>query len=283
MAIDVSKLKEKFDRKSAERTDRLNMHDGDNYLRLLPPSIEYFSGDIDYISFEFLMHFNIGVEGDRKAEVCPKSYGKTHKCPICEAVYKLYKNNTPEDKELANDLRAKTRYIFNAIDLNAIDKGIQILEVGPKIYEHIVTFMTNPKWGDLLDLDKGRNFTITKTAAKESASGYVEYSVAPDPDMTSMREKMPKNFKELIAALKKSMPIAKSYEELKAILEGEEVEDKPGNGGGKSSAPAATQEEEPKKPAGETPECFGEGYGPKAEKCIKCGEKDPCRKKFLEL
>jgi len=286
MAIDVSKLKEKFDKKTSERTDRFNLQDGDNYLRILPPSIEYFSGDIDYISFEYLTHFNLGVEGDRKAEVCPKSNGKAHKCPICEAVYKLYKNNTPEDKEMASSLRAKTRFIFNVLDLNAVDKGVQVLEVGPKIYEYIITFLANTKWGDLLDLDKGRNFTITKTAAKETSSGYVEYSVTPDPDMTSIREKLPKNYKELIAALKKQVPVPKTYEELKAILEGEEVEEKKSVTKEETSHTAqepVVEEKKPPKPAGEKPACFGEEYGPKADKCVKCGVKDDCRKKFLEL
>ena len=193
MGIDLLKLREKFDKKDVERSDRFSFQDGDNYLRILPPSKEYLVDSVDYISFEFLTHYNLGVEGDKRSEICPRSFGKQNKCPICEAVWKLYKTKTNEDKELASSLRAKTRHIFNIIDLNNLEKGIQVMETGPKIYEEIVKFITNPKWGDLLDIDKGRNFTITKTPSKETISGYVEYNIAPDPDITSVREKLPKN------------------------------------------------------------------------------------------
>jgi hypothetical protein len=222
MALDLAKLKEKFDKKSAERTDRFTLKDGENLIRILPPSIQYLGETVDYVSFEYLMHYNLGGEGEKKAEVCPKTFGKNQKCPICDAVYKLYKLNTPEDKALASELRAKKRYLFNIIDLNELDKGIQILETGPKIYELLIVFLTNPKWGDLLDLDSGRDVTITKTDAKKSSSGYTEYSVTPDPTPTSIRERLPANFKEMIARLEKSIPQAKTYDELKTILEGQD-------------------------------------------------------------
>jgi len=283
MGININKLKEKFDRKSAQRTDRYNMKDGDNYIRILPPSIEYFSDDLDYISFEFLMHFNMGTEGDKKAEVCPKTAGKNHKCPICEAVYKLYKTNTVEDKTLASGLRAKVRHIFNIIDLDDIDKGIQVLETGPKIYEKILVFATNPKYGDLLDIDKGRNITITKTSAKETSSGYTEYDVIPDPDITAIREKLTKNFKETITLLSKQIPIPKSYDELKAILEGEEYTPEEKTAVEKKEKPVTKSEPEEKPKSEEKPTCFGVDYGPKRDACAKCELKADCRKAFLEI
>jgi len=288
MGINIEKLKEKFDRKSAQRTDRFNMKDGDNYIRILPPSIEYFSDDLDYISYEFLTHFNLGTEGDFKAEICPKTVGKSHKCPICEAVYKLYKTNTAEDKTLASSLRAKVRHIFNVIDLDDVDKGVQVLETGPKIYEKILVFATNPKYGDLLDLDKGRNITITRTPGKETSSGYTEYDVIPDPDVTSIREKLTKNFKETIVLLSKQVPVPKSYDELKAVLEGEEYTPKEGTVEKierevKGEEPTPELEVKVVSKVGEKPECFGVDYGPKRDACLKCEFKADCRKAFLEI
>ena len=297
MSLDMTKLKEKFDKKSGERTDRLNLKEKENYLRLLPPSVEYFGENIDYIAYEYLIHFNVGVEGSITAEVCPKSLGKHHRCPICEAVFKLYKTNTIEDKELANKLRAKIRYLFNVIDLSALERGIQVLEVGPKIYEHIVTFLTNPKWGDLLDLDKGRNFTITKIPSNETSSGYVEYNVTPDPDVTSVREKLPKNYKETISVLKKQVPIPKSYDDLKTILEGNDTEsskvavveekdtksEKITEEKDTKSEKITEEKEQIKENSTKKLDCFGEDFGPRNDKCLKCNTRDECRKKFLEL
>jgi len=295
MGVDLAKLKEKFEKKSAERTDRLNLKDKDNELRLLPPSIEYLGDSVDYIAFEYLMHFNLGIEGAKTAEVCPKTAGKTHKCPICDAVYKLYKTNTAEDKALAGELRAKRRYIFNAVDVNNLEKGIQVLEVGPKIYEALVVFVTNPKWGDLLDIDKGRNITITKTPAKETTTGYVEYSVAPDPEVTSIRSKLPKEWKAQIDLLKKQIPGFKTYDELKAILEGEESvesttttehtekeQPKTETHVEKEEVKKEEKKEEKKKPDVK-PDCFGEDYGPRKDECLACTYKVECRQKFLEV
>lgn len=295
MGLDVSKLKEKFERKSSDRGNRMELKDGDNELRILPPSLEYLADSVDYIGYEYLIHYNLGSEDDKQAEVCPKTFGKGPKCPVCEAVSKLYRLNTPEDKALAGTIRAKKRHIFNVIDLREPDKGIQIMETGPKIYESIVVFVTNPKWGDLLDLDKGRNITITKTDAKKSGTGYIEYSVAPDPTQESIREKLPKEFKTAIAGLQKSIPVAKSYDDLKAILEGEPVSSAPvkdqrpevvtnvsaGPSAAVSEKPAPSVQQEIK--VEKNPVCFGKDYGPRKEECTKCAVKSDCRTEFLKV
>ncbi len=294
MGIDISKLKEKFEKKAVGRSDRFTFKDKDNYIRILPPSIEYLGENVDYIAYEFYIHYGLGVEGDKVSEVCPKTFGKQHKCPICEAVWKLYKTNTLEDKALAGKIRSKVRHIFNIIDLNEVEKGIQIMETGPKIYEEIIKFITNPKWGDLLDIDKGRNFIITKTPGDDTASGYTEYSVSPDPDSTSIRSKLPQNFKDVIGMLKKQVPTAKSYDELKGILEGNPTEER-SKGESDGNVPSVEvkkenitikKEEVKEKPVDvkkEPPECFGIGYGPKRDVCLECAVKKECRTKFLEI
>ena len=291
MGIDISKLKEKFEKKAVGRSDRFTFKDKDNYVRILPPSIEYLGENVDYISYEYHIHYGLGVEGERVSEICPKTFGKQHKCPICEAVWKLYKTNTLEDKALASKIRSKVRHIFNIIDLNETEKGIQIMETGPKIYEEIIKFITNPKWGDLLDIDKGRNFIIIKTPGDDTTSGYTEYSVAPDPDSTSIRNKLPQNYKEVIGMLKKQVPSAKSYDELKGILEGNPTEDKVVNKfdnkeEGKSETVQIKKEEIKEKPVEvkkEPPKCFSIDYGPKRDICLECFYKMDCRRKFLEI
>ena len=295
MGLDMGKLKERFEKK-AGRGDRFELKDGENNIRILPPSLQYLTESVDYIAHEYLMHYNLGVEGNKTAEVCPRTLGKTHRCPICEAVAKLYRLNTAEDKALAGQLRGKKRYLFNVIDMNDKEKGIQILEVGPKIYEDLVVFITNPKWGDLLDLDKGRDVTIHKTNAKESATGYAAYSVSPDPNITSVREALPKTFKEGIGLLQKAVPAPKTYEELKSVLEGEEAVSSKEEPIEKEEvevaeepvivAPVKVKEEAPVKVKvddGKQPTCFGEQYGPRRPECLVCTFKSDCRAKFLDM
>lgn len=287
MGIDPNKLKEKFDKKSSQGKDRFEFKDGDNYIRILPPSVEYMAETVDYISYDYLMHYNVGMDGDTSAEVCPKTHGKQHKCPICEAVYRHYRANTAEEKDIGGKLRAKTRYIFNIIDLNDIERGIQVMETGPLIYNDIVKYVSNPKWGDMLDLDKGHNFTITKTDGKKTESGYTQYEVTPDPDIVSIRSKLPKNFKEVLESLRKQTPEVKTYDDLKILLEGGAPES---GKGATSNKPEPIQESkvEPKAEFKESsqpekPKCFGEEYGPRKDDCVKCIVMKECRKQFFEV
>jgi hypothetical protein len=293
MGVDAKRIKDKWDRKG-KKADRMELQDGDNYIRLLPPSLEYLKDTVDYIHFEYPMHYKLGIEGNTTSEPCPKVHGKMSRCPVCETVFKLYSTKDADDKALAGKIRAKTRYIFNAIDLNNLDKGVQILETGSKIYDAILKFITNPKYSDILDLDKGRNLTITKTPEKESSSGFVDYDVIPDPDITSIKEQLPANWKEQIVKLKIAPPPTKSYDELKKILEGEdpgvaaeasetvETVDEPVEEA--APAPAAVKKPAPKPaPAAEKPECFGKDYGPKKEECVACDFKAPCREDYLKI
>ena len=292
MGLDVTKLQERAERKSAKRTDRFNLQDGENYLRLLPPSLEYLKEDVDYITFEYLMHYNLGIEGNRTAEVCPKILGKQHRCPICEVVFKLYKTQDATDKTLAGSIRAKGRHIYNVLDLNNLDKGIQIMETGPKIYDEIVKFIANPKYSDILDLDQGRNITITKTPGKESSSGFAEYDVIPDPDITSIKDRLPQNWKEQLIKLEKSIPVPKSYEEIRQILEGEDTSSEEVSAVTLDSVETTIVETVVDKTPdvikevpvdGKKPECFGNDFGPKKEECINCAYKIDCREEYLRI
>ena len=310
MGLDLRKLQEKFSRKSGERADRLNLEDGENEIRILPPSMEYFEKDIDYVSYDFLLHYNVGVEGDKRAETCPKTFGRQHRCPICEATWKLYRTNTVEDKELAKDIRAKKKHLFNAISLKNPEKGVQILEVGEMIYKGLALYLTNPKYEDLLDLDSGRNITITKVGKKESSSGYEEYTVVPDPTPTSIRKQLPKDYKDAISLLVKAVPQSKSYDDLKAILEGDSVDDDTSSALPRPAVERVAENESemesreetgtvdrklklppvpklpdvPEHPQTSAPEleCFGTEYGPKKKDCLVCVERVECRKKFLD-
>lgn len=302
MGVDPKQLQERFNKKGNQRGDRMKLEDGENYLRLLPPTMEYLKESVDYISVDYLIHYRLGYEGNYQHEVCPRTNGKQNRCPVCEAVNKLYATKDASDKELAGRIRAKTRYCFNVLDLNNLEKGVQILEQGSQIYTEILKFIANPKYSDILDLDKGRNVTITKIPEKESPSGFVKYEFIPDPDVTSVRDKLPKNWKEQVSKLKESVDKPKSYDELRKILEGEpveqEIEDEPESEPDQEPDDVEETKVEEKKstketgssdhpfanlPDGEKPDCFGEEFGPKRDICIPCPFKVDCREEYLNV
>jgi len=321
MGLDIVKMREQSEKK-AGKENRFELQDGDNNIRILPPSLEYFSSNIPYFGYKYMMHYQLGVEGSKTAEVCPKTWETVTtkiRCPICEVAAKLWATKDPEDEKLARKISKKTRYLFNVVDLNNKDKGIQIMEAGIQVHTDLKGFIENPKWGDILDLDTGRDVVITKVSAKQSQSGYASYSAAPDPSVSSARGYLPKNFKEAIELLKNEVPKAKSYEELKITLEGGEGavdvgavraaaavekhpadQEEPMRRHQKLPVPVAeVKHEEPLKThqklpvvesvestsdeGGETPECFGELYGPRRPECVPCTFKASCRDKFLNM
>ena len=96
------------------------------------------------------------------------------------------------------------------------------------------------------------------------------------------------DFKETIVLLSKQVPVPKSYDELKAVLEGEEYTPKEGTVEKierevKGEEPTPELEVKVVSKVGEKPECFGVDYGPKRDACLKCEFKADCRKAFLEI
>lgn len=69
-------------------------------------------------------HFNIGT--DNKAFICPKTIGQP--CPICEYVKELRNQDDEESKQMVEDMKAKERQLFNLVDVDNPDKGVQIYE-----------------------------------------------------------------------------------------------------------------------------------------------------------
>jgi hypothetical protein len=79
-------------------------------------------GELDYYQ-QLEVHKNIGVNNNQY--LCAKRmFGRP--CPICEAQSELYEQN---DREAAKKLFPQTRAIYNVIDLDDPEKGIQIWDV----------------------------------------------------------------------------------------------------------------------------------------------------------
>jgi len=219
MGLNAAQLKINFDKRRntrVERADRLNLKDGENYIRLLPRSLDYFEQDqVSDICFSYLTHFNVVVGDDYGVETCPRYKGRIHKCPICEYVFGLKDKEDP----LAKKIRAQRRFLFNTIDLNNIQKGIQIMEVGPKVHDGIINIaVALPVYGDVLSLQEGRNFIITRTPKEKTNTGYAAYSVMPIPEKSSIEKSLPPNFKEIIAKLELALPVARQYTDLEEVL-----------------------------------------------------------------
>ncbi len=213
-------------KKNATPKDIFQFKDGDNIVRILPPTSRYFKDDIDFFAYKFLVHYNLGPEGSPPI-TCPRTKDKAARCPICETARRLRRN--PATKDLASELNCRTRYLMNIIDVEHPDRGIQVAEVGPTVHDPIFDVAVDRDYGDVLDLLVGRNFKITFTPSNRSKTGYNSYSVLAGANPSSIKDALPKGWKDKIDELAGRVKEPPTYEELLSLVNaatgGQGVED----------------------------------------------------------
>ena len=297
--------------------------EGNNYLRILPRSLKYFTDDDDDFVYKYFVHYMPTLGDDNTTIVCPSNEGKL--CPICMIAKILYNTGNADDSELARKLYRKSRYLMNAAKLEVDEMGspdmsktysVEPIEFSQKtVHDGLLTFLVNYKWGELLDPVEGRNFCITLIPKTQTESGYNEYKVAPDPDITKI--KLVKAWKKQLDSLKEQIPPASSYEEIyNALLNTglyDSVDDMPKSVRNlfkrelgldekpveqeddipdyeippKTPPTDETPDEPEKEPAADEsddgkPECFGQEYSHKKAKCKKCPVRKECLRVFIE-
>ena len=189
--------------------DRIELKDGDNYVRLV---------SVDYQ--EVYLHFVKDTEGAKRRIVCPcpvKERAKAAElCPVC-ALYK-------EDGD--DELSASQRYLFNAIQGSKIkvksggkvvvktklDNTVKLWDVGPMIWGQISTMQQEDELPDL-DLI---NLIVKKTGKNLGT----KYGVIPSTKQTPF----PKELTEPIDLEEISIPTP-----LKDINEIMGISDEEGN------------------------------------------------------
>jgi hypothetical protein len=80
-------------------------------------------GELDY-NLEIWVHRFVGVNRDSHVLCLAKTFGQP--CPLCEEQRSL--KETGGDKKLIESLEPKRRALYNIIDLDDEDKGVQIWE-----------------------------------------------------------------------------------------------------------------------------------------------------------
>lgn len=217
----------------------LNLKDGRNVIRILPPK-----GD-GVFAKEVFVHFGVNkTEENKKGTmvVCPKTHGDNKPCPVCEVVAEMRKLSKKKDDKydkMARELNKKTRVYYNVIDraddlstfekkevdgkekwFNADDEEetpIKVFGSGIGIYKALLALIVDPEYGDITDEEEGLDIIITKTG-----TGFnTKYEVK------SVRKESPIGFDDWEEESHDLNPLAKakSYDEIQAILNGEEPEE----------------------------------------------------------
>jgi len=265
-------------------------------------------GNVQY-TFEYMMHREVGPEEVRV--VCPKTFGQ--RCPICEEVAMLSKNYK-ENKKTIEALRAKSRNLYNVIDTEDRDKGVQFLDQSYFLFEKQLETELE-EYGDEspeIDFDDpSGGMTVAVRFEKKKFSDN-EYFEADRIDFIERDEQYDDDIIEQAIKLD-TILIVHEYEKLDAIFQGidtphedeeqegtekkdkkepepepePEEEEKPKRKRNKKEPepePEPEEEEEEEKESNPCPEdfTFGVDFG-KYDECEDCSEAKECKKEKKRL
>lgn len=198
---------------------------GDNEIRILPPTSDYFTDMIGFIALEYRNHF-VRLDGhDIQVFRCLRDFDE--KCPACSFYYDYRNDDDPAVKSVASKFNPSTRFAFNIIDLNAPQDGIQTYECGVKVHNEILKYAANENWGDILSVEQdGRGFTVTLTPPHQgdNNSDWNQYSVMPHPNPKSVEHHLPEGWKDSLDALADDIPEKPERDKVESLVDTAAVE-----------------------------------------------------------
>lgn len=129
---------------------------GEQYIRLLPDSNGNPFG---------VYHFHFGLKSSPSGIICPKRQFNND-CPICEFASQAWRAGDPASQELAKRLFAKVRYFTKIVvrdkDGNNLTEP-KIWGFGKTAYKSLLTVSLDPDYGDVTDVNSGRDFKLVYT------------------------------------------------------------------------------------------------------------------------
>jgi len=237
-------MREKAKKKAEKNMSRggnqlLAVPEGANFLKakkrlnmdILPYTVsvhthpEVQEGDLWY-QRTYFAHFGIG--SDNKAFVCPKTIKKP--CPICEYVKELFNSDDEDNVKMAKEIKAKEREIYNVIDLDDQEKGVQLFEMSYHLFGKALDEEINEgseELGDFAELEGGKTLDVHFRKKKWNNNEFFEVRKIDFDDRDDYDEDILDDVYDLDKLL-----IIKDYETLRNTLfdtEDEELDEEDGD------------------------------------------------------
>ena len=163
---------------------------------------------------ELYFHFEIAS----KPMLSPFTYGEPD--PIVEFSNQLKKTGSKDDWRLGKKLEPKLRTFVPIVVRGQENEGVKFWGFGKQVYEQLLTFISEPDYGDITSPDTGCDIVITFKTAKEVGKDYPETTIivkrmsTPLAENKELRTKFLEEQKNIQDIYKKP-----TYDELKKALD----------------------------------------------------------------
>lgn len=131
--------------------------EGRSVIRILPEvhEMEFF--------FQTVGRHNLPPAG-KEWVYCPEftSEGELP-CPICDLIKDLYRAGDKGSKMLAEELGLRKMYWMNVINREDESSGPMIYTPGVTVFDQVCSFIHDPEYGDVTDIDEGFDIIIERS------------------------------------------------------------------------------------------------------------------------
>lgn len=209
MAFDISKIKSRLNSLS-NANNKSNLvwkpKPGKQVVRIVP----YKFNPDQYSFIELKFHYNL----NNKTYLSPDSFGRPD--PIVEWSNRLKKGSKDEWK-LGKKMEPKLRTYAPIIVRGEEAEGIRFWGFGKTVYEELLKVIADPDFGDISDLQTGRDITVEFKEAVESGKSFPETTIRVKPNPSVALSEAQKDLLEYQSDILELFP-EYSYDELKEIM-----------------------------------------------------------------
>ena len=214
MALDISKIKARLESMKANSNKSTSIWKptpGKTTVRFLP-----YTHSPEFPFVELLFHYNL----NGKTYLSPTSFGRPD--PIVEFATKLKKNSSSKEEwTKAKALDPKPRTYAPILVRGQENEGVKFWGMGKTVYQSVLDIMNDTDFGDITDLNTGRDILVEFKTAAETGKSFPETTVRPRGNTTPAfastdkvlfeKVKHQRNIVELFPEL--------SYDELTAVMD----------------------------------------------------------------
>ena len=130
--------------------------EGENLIRIVP-----YQFDKENPFIELYFHYNIS----KRSMLSLATFDEPD--PICEFTEKLATTGVKEDWVLSKKIEPKLRTHVPIIVRGKEEEGVKFWAFGKEVYTELLGFIADPDYGDITDLNTGRDVTVTYTKGVE--------------------------------------------------------------------------------------------------------------------
>ena len=220
MAIDLDAIRKKLNNLQSQTTRTSNLwkpEPGKQQIRIVP-----YQHNKDNPFIELYFHYNLG----QKNYLSPVTFGKAD--PVTEFAEQLKATGNKEDWQMARKLDPTLRTYVPVIVRGQESEGVKFWGFGKTVYQELLSFIADPDYGDITDLQAGRDITVEFLTKEETGKNFPQTTIRVKPNQTAATDN--KDVADMIVNQQKNITdIFKevSYDDLKQAL-GEWLE--PGSG-----------------------------------------------------